>query len=55
MLEGVDRVLVLKEGLLTFDGPAADLLRGAPAEIDPGIPDPVRTSTPLHEDAHPIV
>ncbi len=56
MLEGVDRVLVLKEGLLTFDGPAADLLRRVPAKIDPGYPGSgVDFDPSLHEDANPIV
>jgi ABC-type glutathione transport system ATPase component len=55
LLDAADRVLELKEGLLTFDGPAADLLRRASAEVDPGIRDRVWISTTLHEDAHRIV
>jgi energy-coupling factor transporter ATP-binding protein EcfA2 len=38
MLDGVDRALELTEGLLTFDGGAADLLRRLHAKADPGSP-----------------
>jgi ABC-type phosphate/phosphonate transport system ATPase subunit len=38
LLGAADRVLELNEGLLTFDGPTADLLRRASAKMNPEYP-----------------